>query len=273
MVRGSKKGLNTLSLVFPAYNEEERLPALLEQVERSADADVARAGLELLEILVVDDASTDRTAEMLRAAAAANPTLIAVLDSGGARGKGAAVAAGVQRARGDYVLLVDVDLSTPLVELGKLVAVLDGPGSLPIGSRALSDSIVERGPAHRKLLGSAFNRIVRLLTTLDVHDTQCGFKLIETELARGLLADQTCPGFSFDVELLLRAQLAGARVVEVPVLYVHDSRSRVRALSASVRMLRDVVGLSYRIRPRRALRSAPRPQDEQWPEVPSVPTD
>jgi dolichyl-phosphate beta-glucosyltransferase len=273
MVHESEKGLSTLSLVIPAYNEEERLPALLEQLERSADAEVSRAGLELLEVLLVDDASTDRTAEMLRAAAAVDPMLIPVLDFAGNRGKGAAVAAGVRRARGAYVLLADVDLSTPLGELGKLFAALDGPGSLAIGSRALDDSVVERGPAHRKLLGSGFNRIVRLLTALDVRDTQCGFKLIETEFARELLTDQTCAGFSYDVELLLRAQLAGARIAEVPVLYVHDSRSSVRVLPASIRMLRDVAGLAYRLKPRRALRSMPRSQDKERPKVGAFPAD
>jgi dolichyl-phosphate beta-glucosyltransferase len=274
MIHASEKAGRTLSLVIPAYNEEERLPVLFERLERSAEADVARAGFELLETVIVDDGSVDRTGELLRKAAAADPKLVAVLGSGHNQGKGAAVATGVQVARGDYVLIADVDLSTPLRELDKLAAALRGPARIAIGSRALDGSIVERGPAHRKLLGGGFNGIVRLLTGLEVRDTQCGFKLIETALARQLLAEQTCPGFSFDVELLLRARLAGARIAEAPVLYVHDSRSRVRVLSESVRMLRDVVGLAYRTRPHGAARSGPSPTPRAEPhQVGSLPAE
>ena len=86
------------------------------------------------------------------------------------------------------------------------------------------------------------------MTGLQVRDTQCGFKLMPAEIGRRLLEPQICPGFAFDVELLMRAQRAGIRVAEVPVLYVHDSRSRVRVASASLEMLREVAGLSYRLR-------------------------
>ena len=108
--------------------------------------------------------------------------------------------------------------------------------------------MVERGPLHRKLLGWGFNGTVRSLTGLEVRDTQCGFKLIPTPIAKRLLEEQLCPGFAFDVELLMRAERAGLRIAEVPVVYVHDSRSRVRVATATFRMLRDVASLSYRLR-------------------------
>ena len=119
---------------------------------------------------------------------------------------------------------------------------------MAIGSRGLADSVVDRGPAHRKLTGRAFSGAVRLLTGLRLKDTQNGFKLFPTAAARGLLAEQVCEGFAFDVELLLRAQRAGLRIAEVPVLYVHDPRSSVRVASASPRMLKEVARLSYRLR-------------------------
>ena len=245
----------SLSLVIPAYDEEARLPALLEVLASSASSAVERGGFALLETLIVDDGSKDRTPEILREAATANPRLKPVLGLGENRGKGAAVAAGVSRAAGEYVLLADVDLSTPLEELAKLSAALDEGFDVAIGSRAVPGAIVERGPAHRQLTGTAFNGAVRMLTGLEVRDTQNGFKLLRAEDAKELLAEQTCRGFAFDVELLMRAKLAGLRIAEVPVLYVHDSRSSVRVVPASLRMLGDVSRLAYRLR----LRRSPRP--------------
>jgi dolichyl-phosphate beta-glucosyltransferase len=249
----------TLSLVIPAYNEQARLPALLDTLVSGADAAVADAGMQLLEVLVVDDGSSDRTASMLTAAAAENPKLKPVLEFDRNRGKGAAFAAGVERARGDYVLLADVDLSTPLGELGKLTAAIRDGADIAIGSRAVPGAVVERGPVHRKLLGNSFNGAVRLLTGLELRDTQNGFKLFPTEALRGLLAGQTCPGFAFDVELLMRADRVGLRIAEVPILYLHDSRSSVRVGSAGAKMLKDVAGLAYRMRVQdRAARKKPR---------------
>jgi dolichyl-phosphate beta-glucosyltransferase len=238
----------TLSIVIPAYNEERRLPALLDALKLQADEAATAAGLELLEILIVDDGSTDRTKALLEAGAAANPRVIPVFDYQRNRGKGAAFAAGTRRARGDWTLLADVDLSTPLGELAKLTAATDAGADIAIGSRNVEGAIVERGPLHRKVLGNSFNAIVRSLTGLRLHDTQNGFKLFPTDVAKRLVAEQTCPGFSFDVELLMRADRAGLRTVEVPIIYQHDSSSTVRVGSAGAGMLRDVLGLVWRIR-------------------------
>ncbi|HEX6454972.1 MAG TPA: glycosyltransferase [Solirubrobacterales bacterium] len=240
--------MKTLSLVIPAYNEEARLPLLLEALSTTAEAAVANAGMTLLESLVVDDGSIDRSREVLIAATREDPRLKPVFAYEGNRGKGAAFAAGVQRAEGDYVLLADADLSTPIEELPKLTAAIEAGADLAIGSRAVAGAIVERGPLHRKVLGAGFNRTVRTLTGLSLRDTQCGFKLLPTEIAVSLLSNQLCPGFAFDVELLMRADREGMKIAEVPVLYLHDSRSRVRVASASIRMLRDVTALSYRLR-------------------------
>jgi dolichyl-phosphate beta-glucosyltransferase len=253
--------VKSLSLVIPAYNEEARLLELIDALARTAEPAVESAGMTLLETIVVDDGSSDRTREMLIAAAAADPRLKPVLDYETNRGKGAAFAAGVERASGDYVLLADADLSTPVEELHKLTDAVAAGADIAIGSRAIAGAIVERGPVHRKLLGAAFNRTVRSLTGLPLRDTQCGFKLIPTEAARRLLAGQTCPGFAFDVELLMRADREGLRITEVPVLYLHDPRSRVRVVSASATMLRDVAVLSYRLRVRPSRPDMPSARD------------
>lgn len=207
--------------------------------------------MRLLEVLVVDDGSTDRTRELLAAAAAGNERLRPVFAYDRNRGKGAAFAAGALQAEGDYVLLADVDLSTPLGELSKLTGAIEAGADVAIGSRAVVGAVVERGPVHRKVTGNAFNGAVRLLTGLRVRDTQNGFKLFPTEAVKRYAAAQTCPGFAFDVELLMRAEREGLRIAEVPILYMHDLRSSVRVASASSRMLREVAGLAYRLRLRK----------------------
>lgn len=242
------RGLRTLSLLIPAFNEQARLSSLLAAISGAARAEVATAGFELVETLVIDDGSRDETRRILTAAASSE--LTPVLDCVEHRGKGAALRRGVLRARGDYVLLADADLSTPISELGKLAAAIDEGADLAIGSRAVAGAVVERGPLHRKLTGMTFSATVRVLTGLEVRDTQNGFKLLGTATARSLFAEQLCPGFGFDVELLLRAQLVGLRIIEVPVVYIHDSRSRVKVARAGLQMFREVALLSRRLHPR-----------------------
>ncbi|MGN6274631.1 MAG: glycosyltransferase [Solirubrobacterales bacterium] len=243
--------MKTLSIVIPAYNEEVRLPALLDKLAREADEAVTAAGMRLQETLIVDDGSTDRTPELLRAAAKEDERLKPVIEFKQNRGKGAAFAAGASRAQGDYVLLADVDLSTPLKELSKLTAAIDQGADIAIGSRAIAGAVVERGPLYRKVLGNTFNGAVRMLTRLRVRDTQNGFKLFPTLAVQRYVAQQTCSGFAFDVELLMRADREGLRIAEVPIFYMHDERSSVRVVSASSQMLREVSTLAYRLRFRR----------------------
>ncbi len=238
------QGLRTLSVVAPAFNEEERLPGFLDSVAGPGADAVAATGMELAEVLVVDDGSTDRSREIVRARAQSCPFVRPVVEYDSNRGKGAAVAAGVRSAAGEWILIVDIDLSTPLEELGKLVRAVEAGADVAVGSRRVSGSEVVRGPLHRQLTGWTFSKTVHLLTGLSIHDTQNGFKLLPARLARLLFEEQRCPGFAFDVEILMRAARIGASVTEVPVLYVHDSRSRVQVASASLRMLEEVRRLS-----------------------------
>jgi dolichyl-phosphate beta-glucosyltransferase len=253
--------LPSVSIVVPAYNEERRLAGLLGVLESSAAADLAAIGLELLEIVIVDDGSRDRTGEILHEAAARNGLLVPLDRGGGNEGKGAALAAGVDAARGELALLIDVDLSTPLSELGKLAERLERGADVAIASRDLPGSVVVNAPEHRKQIGRAFNLIVRVLTGLPFRDTQCGFKLMRTPTARALLREQLVPGFAFDVELLLRARAMGLSIAEVPVTYIHDRDSKVNPLAAAPRMAVDVLRLAWRFRRPRVRRASARPAD------------
>jgi dolichyl-phosphate beta-glucosyltransferase len=238
---------NTTSIVIPAFNEERRLADLLAALA-VADRDLANADLGYLEAVIVDDGSSDRTAAMIRSAAAEDHRVRPVLERRQNLGKGRSLRDGVMAAEGTFVLFADVDLSTPLSEARKLAEGLRRPGfDIAIGSRDKPGSVVE-APVYRRILGTGFNFAVRRLTGLDYGDTQCGFKLMRTEVARELMKDQISPGFAFDVELLMRAEQAGLEVIEVPVDYFHDDRSKVRVARASVTMARDLVIMSRRIR-------------------------
>ena len=238
----------TVSLVIPSYNEERRLPRLLDALRTTAAPDLARAGLELVEAIVVDDGSVDASADILRDRAPDTPLLNAVVRTGDNEGKGAAIKAGVERARGELVLLSDVDLAAPLTEARTLLAALDGGADVAIGSRAIDPSVVTGIPLRRRVMGRVFNRLVRTVAGLPYSDTQCGFKLLGSDLARELMTEQLAPGFAFDVELLMRARRSGRVVAEVPIAYHHDPDSSIAAAGASYRMAWDVARLARRLR-------------------------
>ena len=236
----------TVSLVVPAYEESRRLPALLDAISDTAAGDLAAAGMDLVQAVVVDDGSADGTGDILREAAGRIETLDPVVLPPPNGGKGAAVAAGLRHARGDLVLLSDVDLSTPLSEAAKLMDLLRAGADVAIGSRAIDRSLAAT-PPHREYLGRCFNVAVRLGTPLRFRDTQCGFKLMPAATARALTRRQHVKGFAYDVEVLMRARLAGLHVAEAPVLYHHDDDSRVGLVGAPVQMLLDLARLIHRL--------------------------
>jgi dolichyl-phosphate beta-glucosyltransferase len=249
--------MSAVSVVVPAFNEEARLPRLLDVFEATGSEEFAKAGLKLLEVIVVDDGSTDRTPEVLTGASA-TPWLRPVITRKPNVGKGSAVRRGVRRARGELVLISDTDLATPLREVRKLRDALANGADVAIGSRALDPRLEREMPRYRRLTGRAFNLGMRVLTGLPFRDTQCGFKLMPTAVAQALLREQLVRGFAFDVEMLMRARNAGLRVEEVPVVYVHDHDTRVSLASVAAQMGRDVIKLAVRLRRPYRQRGLPR---------------
>jgi dolichyl-phosphate beta-glucosyltransferase len=227
--------------VIPAYNEEGRLGRTLERIH-----EWLRGQGETFEILVVDDGSTDGTGELARRFAEENPGVDLVTQPANL-GKGAAVREGFRRARGEQVVFSDADLSTPIEELAGMRAALDGGADLVIASRGLPESnLAVRQAWYRENMGKLFNRIVRLITGIPFHDTQCGFKLLRGDAARAAAAEMREDGFSFDVELILLVRRAGGRVHEFPVTWRHVDDSRVSPLTDSLGMLFALLGIVAR---------------------------
>lgn len=216
----------SLSIVIPAYNEEKRLPATLNRLR----CYFAQAHWDFSEIVVVDDGSRDATVRVVQGLEPAGPP-IRVLRNPGNRGKGYSVRNGVQKAKGDWTLVTDADLSTPIEELEKLwSAARDTGAQVVIGSRALDRSLIGvHQPWLRESAGKLFNAAARMITGLPFKDTQCGFKLFATSAAREIFRRQHIERFGFDVEALFIARRLGYSILEVPVHWNDVAGTKVSA--------------------------------------------
>ncbi len=236
--------LPLLSIVIPAFNEERRLAESL----RTLHSYFQNQGFSI-ELIVVEDGSTDATGEVALQTAESVPGMqLLLLQNPRNMGKGQSVRRGMLQARGDYTLLTDADLSTPVEEFQKLFDVLTtNRAHIAIGSRDLPDSDVQiRQSQVRERSGKIFNLLVRLLFGISFRDTQCGFKIFRTEICRSLFEKQTVWRFSFDVEILVMAREAGLGVVEVPVVWRHDRGSRVRFFQDGSRMILDLGRMAFK---------------------------
>ena len=242
----------SLSLIVPAYNEAERLGATLAELGR-----FAAASPRPVELVLVDDGSSDRTFELLTSFSRSQGTERAVvLRHDPNRGKGFAVRRGMLAARGDYLLFSDADLSTPLSEAETLLAAAEAGAEVVIGSRALPGSrIVRSQPLVRTLGGKALNLCIQALAVPGIHDSQCGFKLFSRRAARNIFARATIDRFSFDVEVLYLARKLGYRVEEVPILWADVAGSKVHPLRDGTRLLVELCAI--RLRDRRGAYVAP----------------
>lgn len=213
------------SIVVPFKDEAQRLPqslmAIITYSEEQMRGDY--------EVILVDDGSTDNTVARLAIMLAANPH-VRLLRHTHNKGKGRAVQSGIRASKGDLVLFTDADLSTPIYEFPKLSSAIAAGADIAIGSRALPGSIVlPHRVWYRELLGRGSNIIIRLFLGLPLHDTQCGFKMFTRAAAQSLFADIRMPRWSFDFEVLYKAQQAGMHIAEVPVRWQNAEGSKLRA--------------------------------------------
>ncbi len=224
-----------LSLVVPAYNEERCIVNSVQTIRQYLEKQSYD-----FEILVVNDASADRTAELVDEFYG-NDDAVRLVSYPVNQGKGYAVNRGFREALGDVVLFSDADLSTPIEETEKLLVCLNEGNDMVIGSRGTAGSDIQvHQPWYRELSGRIFNKVVKLVLLGDFNDTQCGFKMFRKETCTELFHRQKLRRFSFDAELLFLAKKQGLKVGEVPVRWINDEDSRVSLLRDATRMFLDL---------------------------------
>lgn len=230
----------TYSIVIPAYNEGQRLGATLDAVTAFVAQQHWRA-----EIVVVNDGSTDDTAELVRDRARKNP-LIRLIENPGNRGKGFSVRNGMLNAHGDVLLFTDADLSAPITEAPKLISAIEAGAAVAIGSRWLDPSLqTHRQSLLRQFLGRVYNILMRIILGLNFKDTQCGFKAFTREAARLIFPNQHIERWGFDPEVLFVARRYHLKIAEVPVRWGHDSGTRIHPFRDGLQMFTEMLSIRW----------------------------
>ncbi len=229
-----------LSVVIPAFNEEQKIGETLSKIELYLiEQDYS------YEIIVIDDGSVDNTVELVKNFTAYNHSL-RLLRNEGNKGKGFSVKRGILEARGEYILFSDADLSTPIEEIEKLIPWFGKGYDIVIGSRALPQSnIMIHQPFYREAMGRIFNIIVQILNIRGIKDTQCGFKCFRRDVAYQIFSKQTIRGFTFDVEVLYIASNLGNRIKEVPINWYNSPQTRVDVMSDPLKMFIDLLRIKF----------------------------
>jgi glycosyltransferase involved in cell wall biosynthesis len=223
------------SIVIPAFNESARIPATLQSV-----VSCIRERGWAAEVIVVNDGSRDATAEVVRAFARNAPE-VRLIENPGNRGKGYSVRSGMLQALGEVVMFTDSDLSAPIEEAERLFAAIAAGADIAIGSRWLEKGRqTHRQPFYRQFFGRCFNAVTRAVMGLRFADTQCGFKAFTRAAAQTVFQLQTIERWGFDPEILFIALKRGYWIIEVPVSWAHDERTRMSYLKDGMKMLEEI---------------------------------
>ena len=227
----------SISVVIPAYNEEERLGKTLKRVLSYLEKKKYD-----YEVIVVDDGSKDNTVGVAKSFAGKKLRLLKNTKN---MGKGASVRKGMLAAKKKFALFSDSDLSTPIEELEDFMK-LRKKYDVIIGSRALKQSKIRtKQPFYRVLMGKIFNLLVNIIVVWGVKDTQCGFKLFSRQASQKIFKKQTFNGFSFDVEVLFIAKKLGYKIKEMPIVWINSPDTTVSALKDSVMMFVDLLRIRF----------------------------
>ncbi len=237
----------SLSVVIPAFNEASRIGQTLLDLQRALPQFIHE-----WEIRVVDDGSSDDTAAIVEQAARLERRI--VLQSEPHRGKGATVRAGLLKSTADLRFMCDADLSMPVAEIPRFLAVVPSECDVAIGTREGAGAHRIGEPPYRHLLGRAFNMAVRAMALPGIQDSQCGFKMFTADAVERIFPKTTLAGWAFDVEVLFIARQLGLRLKDVPLEWHFREQSRVSAVRDSLGMFRDL--RTIRRNARRGLYSA-----------------
>jgi dolichyl-phosphate beta-glucosyltransferase len=234
--------IQKLSVVVPAYNEEQRLGGTLERMCQYLSAQERP-----WELLVVDDGSKDGTAALVKRTSEKYPEVRLLVNERN-RGKGYTVRRGMLAATGDAVLFSDADLSSPIEEVEKLIPMLEHGHDVVIGSRDIIGSKIEvPQPLHRRVMGYTFMVLRDWIAVSGFRDTQCGFKLFRKAAADQVFSQSRVDGICFDVEILAIATSLGHRMCEIPVVWRNDERSTVNPIGDPLKMFLDLFRIRFNI--------------------------
>jgi glycosyltransferase involved in cell wall biosynthesis len=226
-----------LSLIIPAYNEEQRLRPALEEYLRFF---LPRYGDDI-EILIVVNGSTDRTEQVASEIAKGDPRIRVIVEPKRV-GKGGAVRLGFEAARGDLIGFVDADGSTPPAAFQDLVDQIGDAGAI-IASRWRRGSTITPQPLSRRIASRLFNGWVRLLFRLPITDTQCGAKVFTAPAVRAVLPHLGTTQWAFDVDLLFQLRRAGYHIKEIATVWHDKAGSRLSVWTASMEMFAALIRL------------------------------
>jgi len=228
-----------LSVVIPAYNEAKRVPATLLDIDKKLSS-----AKYPYEILVVNDGSKDKTADVVRSFVKTVKNLkLAHFEVN--RGKGAVVRDGMLMAEGEYRVFTDADNSTSIDHFNKMVPWFEKGYDVVICSRAHKESKLDPPqPWYRQLPGKVGNLIIQFFLLPGLWDTQCGFKAFTAEAAERVFRLSKINGWGFDVETLALAKHFGYKIKEIPVVWVNDPHSHVRA-SAYLKVLIETLKIRW----------------------------
>jgi len=227
----------SISIVIPAYNEEKRIGLSLIQITKYMDENKYN-----YEIIIVDDNSTDNTLKIIKNFKSDKIKIIKNIVN---RGKGYSVKKGILNSKHPFVLFSDADLATPIEELKKFMELI-AKYDIVIASRNLKGSYIKvKQPFYRKFLGKSFPLLVNLIVLNKFEDTQCGFKLFKTNVAKKIVSLQTFDGFSFDVEILFIALKLGFKIKEEPVTWINKDGSKVKLIGDTFKMFFDLFKIRF----------------------------
>jgi glycosyltransferase involved in cell wall biosynthesis len=222
-----------LSIIIPAYNEENRLPGTIERM-----AAFLQTQSYDHEVIIVENGSSDRTLEIAKTCAAEYPAFRVVkLEE---RGKGLAVRHGMLAAQGQFRFMCDADLSMPIEELPRFLPPNFPDAEIVIASREAPGAVRYNEPQHRHIGGRLVNWVIRLFAIPGIQDTQCGFKSFKADAAEDLFSCQVMDGWSFDIELLYIARRKGYRIEELPIPWYYSDQSHVSPMKDALRMAWDI---------------------------------
>ena len=253
-----------LSVVIPAYNEQNRLNSSLDKIYNyfSSDLLLQNSGLsgskmgppdirirfnnKLVdyEVIVVNDASMDKTEEIALTNILNKKGRLKLINNPKNMGKGYSVKKGIFVSQGEYILFSDADLSTPIEEVEKLFSFVNEGYDIVIGSRSIKGAQIKvRQPFYREYMGKIFNFFVQAFVFKGIIDTQCGFKLFKAAAAKNIAKKSKIDGFSFDVEMLYLAHKQGYKIKEVPVAWINSPASKVNPVIDSYKMLIELLSI------------------------------